>query len=524
MASDLKAVRKRLYEDFEFYSRHCVRIRTKKGEVSPLLLNAAQRKLLYIIIDQMAATGKVRVIILKARQQGFSTLVHAWLYWRLSQRKAKKGLVIAHKADSTQALWTMYKRTHAACPAHVRPSTKSDSRKALAFDVLDTEIVIATAGGDGVARGETITHCHRSEVAFWPPATAADNMNALSQTIPDAPDTADFIESTANGMAGPFYELWQASVRGETGYAPVFSPWYDTPEYRQEVPAGFERTYEEKDLVALYGLDDEQLCFRRKKIAESDIDKYKQEYPACAEEAFLTSGRPVFEPEVITRMLQDAPPLLMKMTREGPTFVEHTRGELTVFHKKDPAETYYIGADVAMGLKNGDYSVAQILDSQKRQVGVWRGHVDPDYFADVLFSLGNYYNGALVAVENNSHGLLTAVRLGPKDLNYENLYTEIGEGQLDDRDTITIGFRTTSKSKPLILDRLRASIREKDVEINDKTTLNEMRSFIVTETGAMKAEEGSHDDCVMSLALANHIHDGKFTPIKVTDDFYESAL
>jgi hypothetical protein len=51
-----------------------------------------------------------------------------------------------------------------------------------------------------------------------------------------------------------------------------------------------------------------------------------------------------------------------------------------------------------------------------------------------------------------------------------------------------------------------------------------MLQYIVTESGSMEAEEGCHDDCVMGLALANHIHDGKFTPIKVTDEFYIKAI
>jgi hypothetical protein len=523
MTDKATETRRRLFEDFEFYAKHCISIRTKEGKKEPLVLNRAQRKLLDVIERQMRDTGRVRVIILKARQQGFSTLVHAWLYWRLSQRKAKKGLVIAHKADSTLALWTMYTRTHASCPEAVRPSTKAVSRKELVFDVLDTGLMVATAGGEGVARGETITHCHRSEVAFWPKATADDNMNALNQTIPNKPDTADFIESTANGMSGIFYEMWRASEKGETGYECVFSPWFDTDEYRVPAPADLERTIEEEGLVERYGLDNEQLMFRRQKIGADGRDKFLQEYPACPEEAFLASGRPVFEPEQITTMLQNRPPILAKMTKEGPTFAPFSRGELTVYREKEPAGAYYIGADVAMGLKNGDYSVAQVLDTQKRQVAIWRGHVDPDYFADVLFSLGNYFNEARLAVENNSHGLLTAVRLG-RDLAYPNIYTEVGEGKLEDTETISIGFRTSARTKPLILDRLRASLREGEIEINDETTLREMRSFIVTESGTMKAEQGKFDDCVMALAIANHIHDGKFTPIVVTDEFYEHAL
>jgi hypothetical protein len=176
-----------------------------------------------------------------------------------------------------------------------------------------------------------------------------------------------------------------------------------------------------------------------------------------------------------------------------------------------------------MGIRNGDYSVAQVLDSQKNLVASYRAHVHPDYFARVLYDLGMYYNEAKVIVENNNHGILTAIRLG-RDLAYPNVYTEIGEGNLNDRETITIGFRTTERSKPLIIDRLRAALREQELDIKDSVTLKEMLSYIVTETGKMEAEKGCFDDCVMSLALANHIHDGKFTPIPSTDEFYVPAI
>lgn len=518
-----KEARLRLYEDFEFYARHSVKIRTKDNEVRPMIFNAPQKKLHGAIEKQIEETGKVRIIILKARQQGFSTYVQARNYWKLSQSKARKGLVVAHKNDSSRTLFDMYRRTHKETPEVLRPSTKYSSRKELVFDKLDSGIVIATAGGDGIARGDTFSDMHLSEMAFWPTATASDNWLALEQCIPNTDDTSVYIESTANGMTGIFYDMWKKAVAGENGYLAFFSAWFDTPEYREPLPDHFERTLDEQDLVDQFGLDDEQLMWRRHKVARSGLDKFKQEYPATAEEAFLNSGRPVFNPDQIHSMLSKAVPPLYKMALQGGTFYKHPVGELSVWQEKEQAKNYYIGADVALGLKDGDYSVAQILDDQKNLVGCWRGHVHPDYFSDVLFALGTYYNLAKVVVENNNHGLLTAIRLG-RDLAYSNTYTEVGEGQLNDKDSFTIGFRTTVKSKPLIIDRLIAAMRMEELTIWDKDTLGEMLSFVVTESGAMEAEEGCFDDCVMSLALANHIHDGKFTPIRVTSDFYIEAI
>ena len=523
MTTQVTRVRKRLYEDFEFYAEHAIVIRTKDGNILPFKLNKVQHKLLDLVRTQYEETGKVRVVILKARQQGLSTFVHGWLYWFLSQHKAKKGLVVAHVADSTRALFDMYKRTHENVPEILRPVTKYSSRRELSFDALDTSLMVATAGGDSIARGETISHAHLSEVAFWPKATASDNLNALSQSIPNADDTAIFVESTANGMSGPFYELWKGAVEGTNGFIPFFSPWFDSDEYQTDPTSNFERSFEEQDLVDLYGLSDRQLAFRRQKVAVNGRDAFKQEYPSNADEAFISSGRPVFNPEQIHEMLAEAQEPFERLALEGTTFEPNVRGELYVYHERDRGELYYIGADVAMGQRGGDYSVAQILDSNKRQVAVWRGHIHPDFFADTLYWLGMYYNEARIAVENNNHGILTAIRLG-RDLGYPNIFTDVAEGQLNDIESIRIGFQTNVKTKPLIIDRLRGELRENNIEINDKTTLREMLSYVVTESGKMEAEEGNHDDCVMSLALCNHIHDGVFRPIEVTDDYYIKVI
>jgi hypothetical protein len=167
--------------------------------------------------------------------------------------------------------------------------------------------MVATAGGDGIARGETVTHVHLSEVAFWPTATAADNLNALLQAIPNTRDTEVYVESTANGMNGVFYDLWMGAVNGTNGFIAFFSPWFDSPEYREPVPEKFERTYEEQELADLYGLDNEQLMFRRQKIAQNGREAFQQEYPSNADEAFIASGRPVFNPEQIQEWLRNAP-------------------------------------------------------------------------------------------------------------------------------------------------------------------------------------------------------------------------
>lgn len=521
----LLKLRKRFLKDFRFYCKHCVKIRSKSGEIVPLVLNEVQERFVIVILNQLLTLGYVRAIVLKARQQGLSTVISAFLYWWLSQHKAQKGIVIAHKADSARSLFDMYRRMYQNTPAFIKPRTAYSSRKELHFDELDTGLLVATAGGEGVSRGETLSHEHLSEIAFWPPISAQENLNALLQSIPNKPGTACFIESTANGY-NLFYEMWQGAVSGKNGFVPFFSAWFETKEYREPAPEGFERTYEEIELCERFkrfNIDNDQLYWRRLKIAQNGADLFRQEYPATPDEAFLASGRPVFDPAIITPLLQNAPSPLLRMAVEEGVLREHSRGELLVYREREDGQVYTIGADVAIGVRNGDYSVAQVLDGDKRQVAVWRGHIQPDAFAKVLAALGYYYHTALVAPERNSHGLLTCVELF-KHLQYPNVFLDVTEGQIADRDTLNIGFLTNVKTKPLIIDRLRACIRDGELTISDQTTLREMQTYIVTETGSMEAEEGCNDDCIMALAIANHVHVRRFTPIVVTDDYYAEAV
>ena len=132
---------------------------------------------------------------------------------------------------------------------------------------------------------------------------------------------------------------------------------------------------------------------------------------------------------------------------------------------------------------------------------------------------GSGSNTAHIAVENNNHGILTVTRLG-KDLAYPNLYFETHVDKQTEDETVIFGFRTTVKTKPLIIDKLRASFRLDEIEVYDKVTLRELITYVVTAEGKMEAEPGCHDDCVMALALANHIHEGRWTPVESTSDFY----
>lgn len=520
----------KLYEDFGFYSKKVLKIRTKEGDTKPLVLNDAQIEFERVIKEQLKKTGRNRVIILKGRQQGLSTVVGAYLYHQVSTRKSKKALVVAHEKRASQTLFSMTKRYHDnnKLDHPLKPATKYDSKTEIVFGELDSSYMIATAGGDGIVRGETITHAHLSEVAFWPESSAEDNLAGLLQAVPNTNDTAIFIESTANGVNGPFYRLWQDAVQGKNSFYPLFIPWFWQTEYREKIPANykFEPTPDEEKLIELHDLDNEQLYWRRLKISDTSLDKFKQEYPCTPDEAFITSGVSVFEPEPLIARLKEL--------KDGPVarkdwvldqWLDRTNGKLTLYRNVEPGMTYYIGADVSMGNSTGnvesggDWSVAQVLDAHGRQCAIFRGKPLPDDFAVILKQIGLMFNEAKIAVESNNHGLLTINKLY-KDLNYTNVHYQIIDDKQTDIDTDTLGFRTTKKSKLTIINELRSKLKTGEVELYDRVTINELLTYMVKGADKMGAEKNCHDDCVMSLAIANHINEGVWMPIVNQDHWY----
>ena len=287
-------IRKKLKNDFEHYASRCLSIRTKDGGVHPFQLNKAQLYIHACLEQQRKETGKVRAIVLKGRQQGCSTYVGGRYYWKVSHKQGVRAFILTHEAESTAALFEMTERYHENCPIMVKPSTGASNAKELIFDKLDSGYKIGTAGNKGVGRGTTVQYFHGSEVAFWP--HAAEHAKGILQAVPDADDTEVILESTANGVGNFFYDQWCRAETGESEYQAIFVPWYWQDEYRKRVPADFARTPAEEQLAETYGLDDQQLAFRRQKISDLSADgidgdqAFKQEYPMTAQEAFQMSG------------------------------------------------------------------------------------------------------------------------------------------------------------------------------------------------------------------------------------------
>lgn len=293
-----RAIRRRLRDDFPHYADRCLRIRIKDvrgAGIVPLTLNAAQRYIHTRIEEQRQQIGRVRVLVLKGRQQGCSTYVEARYYWKTSHKKGARAFILTHEDAATQNLFEMAQRYHEHCPALVRPQTGASNAKELRFDLLDSGYRVATAGKKDVGRSGTNQFFHGSEVAFWP--NAETHMAGAVQTVPDLPDTEIILESTSNGPQGMFYRMCEEAladdIREASGkprnspYRLIFVPWFWQTEYAKPVPQGWEATGEERAYAAAYAVTDEQLVWRRDKIQElGGLHIFRREYPATVEEAF----------------------------------------------------------------------------------------------------------------------------------------------------------------------------------------------------------------------------------------------
>jgi hypothetical protein len=502
---------------FMRYCKNNLKIKTKDGRLVELDPHdwPAQLIIIKATIKKILDGEPIRFIILKARQEGVSTIVEALIFWWTSTHKYIQSKIIAHDSDTSEKLYSMFRTYYDNANPLFQPTTKYNTRSDLTFDNeanpekgLNSQIDTATAENAGSGRGSTIQWLHGSEVAKW--RNGRELVAGLMQAVPLMANTAIFLESTANGIGDYFHLTWQAAKRGEGAFTPLFFPWNIHPEYKMAVPKGFRCTEEEKKLKVEFELTDEQLVWRRAKMREfvGDEKRFYQEYPLTDAEAFLASGSPRFN---ITKLME------MEQKCYDPKFVDLSEkreilketefiakeiegAPLKVWFKPNYAHEYVIGVDVAEGVGE-DFSVATVMDKEgQRTVARFRGDLEPSAFGEYLDILGRYYNNALIGVEINNHGLTVVQRL--RDIGYMNLYRrESGMDERYEEYTSKLGWRTDVRTKPLMIDALSEAISDERIVDFDKIFIREAMTYVRDDRGRTNAQEGQHDDTVMSTAI-----------------------
>jgi hypothetical protein len=289
-------------------------------------------------------------------------------------------------------------------------------------------------------------------------------------------NTVGCVTTPDQGQLGFVFDKW-GGVELQEGYELIKASTYSNP----FLPAGYTdnilKNYDE-DLARLY-LEGEFVSLAHRTVFD------RRHMEAALKECFKPKQRKVYE---------------------NGKFVKRDDGELRVWAEPKTGQRYVIGADVAEGLDGGDYSCADVIEVETGyQVAQWHGHCAPDVFARILAALGKHYNVAEIGAESNNHGL--AVNIVLRDSGYPNIYvqTSLDDRGSGERETRRLGFTTTARSKPYIIDNLSALLREKAHGICCTETVKEMQTFIVNEKGGYEAQLSCNDDRVMSYAIAQYL-------------------
>lgn len=510
--------------DRELYFRECLRIQDEHGKSVPLELNVHQKTVHAAIQEQRRLGVPVRVIVLKERKAGTSTLGEAELYGEVRFRPAD-GLVVAHDVDSTEYLFGIARRFHDNVPPDERLPLEASNRKELAFTRRPDgryggRILVKTAGTKTAGRGFTPLYLHCSEVPFYD--NAEDVMLALMNSVPDTPESMVIIEGTANGTGGWFHDQYWKAKNGKSGFTAIFLCWKDHDKHRLKVAdaAFFQTTLTpyERRIMSAHGLDLEQIAWRRWAIDNKcggDAEKFKQEYPLTDTEAFLTSGRCRFDVERLNAIRTNEPLrgiLTVDETYSGKSlhFSPKSDGYIDLWKRPQPGHAYVIGADVAEGIEvvgqigndRYDHSSGDVIDRHTgEQVAQIHGDFEPDEFGRQLCMLGQWYNWAYMGIERNNNGQTTLNEIEHQNYPGDKIFARTTTPDGKRYTTPQTGWVTSHVTRPNMINRL-ARVAGADVIINSFNTVKEMKTFVIWPDGSVKAQRGSKDDRVFSLGIA----------------------
>ncbi|MBO4813459.1 MAG: hypothetical protein J5523_00715 [Muribaculaceae bacterium] len=523
----------RFHYDFEFWCATCATVRDKvTGRNIKLVLNAPQRRVLAELERQRKSGQGLRMVLLKARQWGGSTLVLMYMAWiQIVLRKNWNSLICGHKRNTSSAIKGMYSKLLRYYPKEyleegkpLRFKTFEGSSQTQLIEPRDCLVIMGSSYSEDAVRGYDVAMAHLSEVAFWAQSAHHDPFDIIRSvdgTILLGDLSMIVLESTANGMGNFFHSQWLDACNGRSDKQPVFVPWHEIEIYRRPVadPVALWRSLDqyERDLWHEHGCTLEMInWYHTKRKAYPTHNLMMAEFPTTDIEAFANSGSCIFDLSSLDAMRRDCrPPIFVGdiISRQPHSLSNITlNGDLTrqlkiwAYPEKSQFKSRYIVAvDIGGRTEKADFSVITVLDRKEdpdlkpEVVAQWRGHIDHDRLAWKAAQLATYYDNALLVFESNSldqnkdeskkaENILQFIKR-----HYSNLYR---------RENRNLGFHTNAKSKGRIVDLLIWWIRDHLYIERDRDAIDEYSWFELKSTGRHGAVIGKHDDIVMSRGIA----------------------
>lgn len=509
--------------NFAWYKRHLMIQERLTHSLVPLEPTSIQLKVRKAILDAERIEEPARIIVLKARREGVSTITQATFAHRAFTRRNVKSYTVSHDGDSASILFGMTEVMYDNLPRALQPpKTSGNLGKRLKLS-NGADLRTETAGDIKAGRASAATLLHCSEVGFWEHGDIV--LRSMLSIVPKTKGTIVLMESTANGVGNTFHKRWTSAERGVSGYKPLFFSWLEDPIYA--TPGATWESLgplddEEDALVKILHATPEQLQWRREVIMTDydnyDIAGFHQEYPSTPTEAFITSGRQYFGAENITRF---HPVDSLRRCRivgrwfKGQKIMveDDPRGPLYVYSLPDPKHRYVmfidpagvVGEARAKHFKDpddvSDFTTMWLVDCTNLEtVAVWHGRLDLGLAGEEAAKLGRIYNNAVICPEvTGGYGMVIVQKL--RDLGYGAIHRDRNRATWGQERKDVYGWQTGVQTRPIMLETLRDVLRQSPGLLKHAGLRDEMTTFIIGRVRE-EAAPGCHDDLVFGAAGA----------------------
>lgn len=550
--------RLRAVYDFEFWCISCVKIFDKTtGRLVPFKLRRAQLKLVKILLSDLFAGKPVRIVLLKARQWGGSTVTQMFMSWiQLFHRSGWNSVIVADVEDQARTIRAMYSRMARRHPVEICPvqfCNFEGSSKNKMLVGRDCVVSIGSMQKPDSLRSGDIKMAHLSEVGLWKRTKERkpeDVIQTIIGSVPREPFTVVVLESTAKGIGNFFHDTWCEAVDDRSAYTPLFVAWFEIDIYykpfiNEKQKIEFVQSMTGDELARFYaGATLEGLNWYREKRREYSTDwQMCSEFPSTAEEAFQTTGRPAHDPLYVRQLRPFVrEPLYVGELLGDATyghealcnvhFVPTPTGNFSVWKMPDTsrhiANRYAVSLDIGGRSPNADWSVISVIDriamidgGVEECIATYRFHLDQDLTVWRAVQVAEWFCHALLAVEANSlnpkgqEGDHTLTILDTIKEHYDNLFSRSDPTRIREGEPVKYGFHTNAASKTDLVTQMTKRLREILYIERDKRALDEIDWYELKPDGSYGAVDGKHDDIYMSRAIVLKVSQLMDLPVEI---------
>jgi hypothetical protein len=416
------------------------------------------------------------------RQVGKTTTSVAYLLHYILFNENVNVAILANKAATAREIMGRLQLAFEYLPKFLQQGVKEWNKGSIELANGSRALADSTSGSS--VRGRSFNVVFLDEFAFVPNNIAEAFFMSTYPTISSGKTTKVIIVSTPNGL-NLFYRMWEDAVKHKSEYKPIEIHWSMVP-----------------------GRDEE---WKEQTIRNTSADQFRQEFEC----EFIGSTNTLIHPLK-----------LRSLVWHDPIDIE---GNLRVHKKPQPGRTYCMTVDVAEG-QGLDYSVFSIIDVTEipyRLVAVYRDNkISPFLFPTIIVQTAKLYNDAFILVEINSIGLQVSDIIH-HELAYENLIKIEVKGKQGQQQTpgfkkkVAFGIRQSPQTKMIGCTNLKTLIESDKLIVNDEQTINELITFSADKK-SFKAEEGNHDDCVMTLVNFGWLTGQKYFKENINNDIRQA--